>query len=235
MKITSTILSIPPYISTTWRQISALHVHQAEEANILVIDLTNGNQIEIPHLDDQELADIFHAHSSFLDKEGEKKPTVSGSSPLLSLHLPSQLLGEGLDKISGVLQHNPEAADTEDLPQDFLDKVASISQSFNREDVSNLPTPVEGCNCIFCQIARTIQIQMTPSAETIPTGEQAEEEVSDEDLRFKSWDIQQRDPQLYEVINPLDKNEYYNVFLGNPVGCTCGTPHCEHIQAVLRS
>ena len=33
--------------------------------------------------------------------------------------------------------------------------------------------------------------------------------------------------------DPLDPNEHYNVFLGTPLGCTCGEKDCEHIRAVL--
>ena len=40
---------------------------------------------------------------------------------------------------------------------------------------------------------------------------------------------------LIVVTNPLDANEHYNVFLGDPIGCTCGQKNCEHIRAVLNS
>jgi hypothetical protein len=36
-------------------------------------------------------------------------------------------------------------------------------------------------------------------------------------------------------MNPLDHKEHYNVFLGDPIGCSCGNNNCEHIQAVLKS
>jgi hypothetical protein len=61
------------------------------------------------------------------------------------------------------------------------------------------------------------------------------EEVSDEDLKFRDWEIKQTAEQLYTVTNPLDANEHYNVFLGSPLGCTCGDKNCEHIRAVLTS
>ena len=58
-------------------------------------------------------------------------------------------------------------------------------------------------------------------------------EITPEELQFKDWEIAQKDGKLYHVINPLDKNEYYDVFLGDPIGCTCGNKNCEHIRAVL--
>jgi hypothetical protein len=62
-----------------------------------------------------------------------------------------------------------------------------------------------------------------------------DEEISAEDLRFKEWEIAKLSQNLYKVINPLDSNEEYQVFLGTPIGCTCGIHHCEHIKAVLKS
>ena len=237
MKITPNILSIPPYISTSWQQIAALHVRIEEGSTLLFIDLVNGSRIEIPHLDDQTLAEIFYAHTSFLEGPGtnEKKPLNQGLSSLLSLHLPTKFLDEGIEKIAGVLKHNPESSDTDDLPQEILDKVSAIAQSLNIEDTSNIPVPIEGCNCLFCQISRTIQKQIAILTHESQTEQQGEELVTEEDLRFKTWDIEQHDNQLYQVTNPLDRNEHYNVFLGQPIGCTCGNPQCEHIAAVLRT
>jgi hypothetical protein len=62
-----------------------------------------------------------------------------------------------------------------------------------------------------------------------------EEEVSPHELKFREWDIQQAGDKLYNVSNPFDKGEQYQVYLGNPVGCTCGKSKCEHIVAVLNS
>ena len=44
--------------------------------------------------------------------------------------------------------------------------------------------------------------------------ENLDEEVNEEDLKFRSWDIKQTNEHLYEVINTLDTKEKYNVFLG---------------------
>ena len=60
-------------------------------------------------------------------------------------------------------------------------------------------------------------------------------QFSEDDLKFRDWDIEQKSEELYEVTNPIDQNEHYQVFLGNPVGCTCGKKNCEHIRTVLNS
>ena len=44
----------------------------------------------------------------------------------------------------------------------------------------------------------------------------------------------QTDEKMFTVTNRLDKNEKFNVYLGKPIGCTCGKEGCEHILAVLR-
>ena len=62
-----------------------------------------------------------------------------------------------------------------------------------------------------------------------------EEEVSREDLQFREWDIEQTSEKVYVVTNPLDKEEKYQIHLGKPIGCTCGSAHCDHIRAVLES
>ena len=62
-----------------------------------------------------------------------------------------------------------------------------------------------------------------------------EEKIDDLDLVFRDWEIKELSNNLYTVTNPLDLNEHYNVFLGEPIGCTCGHKNCEHIKAVLQS
>jgi len=67
--------------------------------------------------------------------------------------------------------------------------------------------------------------------------ENFDEEVKDEELTFKDeWEVKETgDKLLFSVHNPLDPKECYSVFLGDPIGCTCGKKNCDHIKAVLRS
>lgn len=233
MKNFSKIFSLPPYISTTWQNVAALHIRHEEGILLLVVDLLNGNRIEVPNLDAATIEKVFSMHAAFHEEElGKAQANIQKNdlSSLLTLHLPAKLFGEGLEKFAGVLQHNPEAADSDDLPPEILDRVANIAESLGMQDLSAIPSPSEGCNCLFCQIARTMQEQI---ATHLPQAEEPEEEVSLADLSFKTWDIHQKDRHLYDVVNPLDNNEQYSVFLGTPLGCTCGVQHCEHIRAVL--
>jgi hypothetical protein len=88
---------------------------------------------------------------------------------------------------------------------------------------------VPHCNCFHCQIARVLK----PNKED--TQQNEEQEISAEDLQFEQWIITHTGDQLYSVINKLDDSEQYNVYLGEPIGCTCGQTGCEHLLAVLKS
>ena len=123
-----------------------------------------------------------------------------------------------------------------DLPAEILEKIASIAKIIAPEDQNSLPKSEPHCNCFYCQVSRAIQAGLIHhEAGAKPQEEPNEEPISDEDLSFQQWDILQASDNLYTVINRLDTQEKYNVFLGQPVGCTCGKLACEHILAVLKS
>jgi hypothetical protein len=242
IRINSHILSIPPYISTSWSSIASLHVEQQAANLVLVVTLLNGNCIEIPHLEGSLLETIFSAHAKFLEQD---QPAAQNSFPpkslmqtsdiaqhLMSIELPSKSNLE-LEQIGGALQHNPEQADSPDLPSDLIHKIAQLSQAIGIDDPNALPQPEPHCNCMHCQIAKAMQKAINKVTEQEP--EVSEEIVTDEDLTFRSWDIAQKDKQLFIVSNPIELKEQYTVFLGEPMGCTCGEKHCEHIRAVLHS
>ncbi|MDN3506707.1 MAG: hypothetical protein P0S96_05715 [Simkaniaceae bacterium] len=238
MKINQKILSIPPYVSTAWKNVVSLHL----DLGTLVIGLVNGSTIEIPGLDKGTLESTFAAHQNFLEKDDQ---TLDGPIPSTiippgmvpgmmddSSSIMSLPLRFGMDANMGnILQHNPEAADSPDLPKEMLDKVASFSKVIGFDNSDNFPKPEPHCNCMHCQIMKAMQEKAQKTIdETIE-----EEEVSEEDLRFREWDIRQESKDLYVISNPLNAEEHYNVFLGKPVGCTCGQDNCEHIRAVLNS
>ncbi len=238
MKINQKILSIPPYISTSWKNVVSLHLQQQNGAAVLLIGLVNGSTIEIPGLDKQILEATFAAHEKFLEQDcisaGPKGPPpgsiippgmMEDSSAILSLPLRF-----GLDANMGnLLQHNPEASDSPDLPKEVIEKIASFSKVVGFDNIDNFPKPEPHCNCMHCQVMKAMQ------ESTHDHHEEEEEEISEDDLRFREWDIEQKGENLYIITNPLNAEEHYNVFLGKPVGCTCGQPNCEHIRAVLNS
>ena len=84
-----------------------------------------------------------------------------------------------------MLQHNPDQAQLPDLPQEIIEKIQAITQAmgFDPKHV-NAPKPEPHCNCMYCQIARAVYAD-SPSE----TEQEAEEEVSLDELQFRNWDI----------------------------------------------
>lgn len=224
--INSKVLSLPPYLSTNWENISSLHVEERGHHRILVVFLNSGLQIKIPGLDNQLLDLIFTKHAQFLNQGSQPTSQKSSGLNAESIFLSPLRLAEGsLDILSSLMHHNPDHRNAPLLPKEILDKITQIFKVLPREELRQLPKAEPHCNCFYCQIARSV---MEPVEERV-------EEVSDADLRFKEWDIQQKDKNLYLVTNPLDKSNVFQVFLGDSIGCTCGQKNCEHIEAVLRS
>lgn len=236
MRINHKILSIPPYISTSWKNIASLYVTPLDSNNILTVILNQGTTIDIPDLEMPVIEEIFAAHAKFCEQE-QPAPKAPQRGPLPQ-NSPSSLgdnlmgLGPvrigigGMDGLGSILQHNPDQAGAPDLPKEVLNKITSLSKAMGIDDPNIFPKGEPHCNCMHCQIAKALHGELP---------EEQEIEVTDEDLKFRLWDIDQTGDKLYVVTNPLDSKEYYNVFLGDPIGCTCGEKNCEHIRAVLNS
>lgn len=247
VKIDEKLICIPPYISATWDQVSFLQSEEDEQSKnfTLIIHLKSGKVVKIPELDAALVDLAFTAHMNHLEGSATKtssKNQRGGSlgdvlQQLTGGAIPENLAGfpirlgmispSNLEGVEMAFQHNQAMADSPDMPPDVLEKVAGVTKMLTGNE--NLPKPEPHCNCMFCQIARAIH----GIPKQNPT--ELEDLVSEEDLKFRNWDIQKQGDKLYRVANPLDKDEHYQVYLGTPVGCTCGLPNCEHIKAVLYS
>jgi hypothetical protein len=225
MKITPTILSISPYLSTTWDNITSLHSRNEKGSLTLIVHLQNLTTVEVPNLSQTELDAIFDAHAKFT--ESKLTPRLPNLPSPFNFSLPLKTDGP-IGSLGSSMEHNPDQADLPPIPTEILKKIAMIAKAFGLEDASFLQKPEPHCNCTYCQICRSLQNNEENSSDST-------DEVSEEDLTFRNWEIKQTDQKLYVVTNPLDSNEYYNVFLGSPIGCTCGSKNCEHIRAVLNS
>ena len=245
MMINRSALSIPPYISTSWKNILSLHIDaQQLSSTILVVTMTNKQIIEIPDLDTTTLDLVFKSHALYLQQETsltkapeQKQPGSFGPLPAFSFSLssPNKLKDlEGLSPLGGMMQHNPEEASAPDLPAEMLSKISSISKAMGLDkQLGFMPKAEPHCNCPYCQITRALGAE--PVEVTSSKTQEQEEPVLEADLTFKDWEIKDVGHELYEVIHPLDPNEKYQVFLGTPIGCTCGCKNCEHVKAVLNS
>lgn len=251
MKINSKFFSLPPYISTHWSNVKTLHMRDSA----LVVSLMDGNIVEIPGLEAATLDNIFKAHATVMELYGNQNEAHANITQVMPLPPFSQLLispleedsridipfhlgGETFEEFGSVLQHNAAQSNTPDLPQEILHKIVAITKIVAPEDTITLPQPQEHCNCIHCQIAKAMQ-EAVPhdAAHAAPPAPPSvdEEKVSDQELQFQQWDISQTGNKMFTVVNRLDTKERYSVYLGHPVGCTCGKQGCEHIVAVLKS
>lgn len=215
------MLSIPPYISTSWQNVASLNVSKEETGVILIISLLTNQSIRIPNLTEKEINYIFQIYSEVLEKRLDSKEIAS------NFGFPIKMGYEILDGSGAFLQHNARQAGAKDLPKEFLEKIANLAKIVDFDgNAENFMKAEPHCNCPYCQIARALD------GKTI---EVQEEEVSREDLKFREWDIEQTSEKIYVVTNPFDKEEKYQIHLGKPIGCTCGNTRCDHIRAVLES
>ncbi len=243
IKIDEKLICIPPHLSTTWDQVSSIHAEEESHPNhhLLTIHLKDGSEVQINGLDSSVVDIAFSAHMKHLEnnpaQDESHGKTFGGVIQQLTGLSPEQLAGVpirlglglpgGMDGLEMAMQHNQEQNNAPDVPSEMLEKIMMLAKTMIGSDISAFPKPEPHCNCLHCQVARAIH--------QLPKEAQQEEDVSDEDLSFRDWEIVQKNEQLFEVTSPLDPKEHYSVFLGTPVGCTCGIEGCEHLKAVLYS
>ena len=239
IKITDKILSVPPYISTQWDNVLHIYVKEGD----LIVSLKDGTSVTISGLQADEIEQIFSAHVQFLEhyvtaKQPSREPWSKNFliEQLFSSGLPLKIAVGAQELLTAALQHNPAYADLPPMPEEVTSKIATLAKMISPEEVLALPTAEPNCNCIYCQINRILRKAILPEEQPDhPLFDEAQEKVKEEDLSFEQWEVKLLSDKMYEVINKLDPHEHYTVYLGDPIGCTCGKPKCEHIVAVLRS
>ena len=241
VKINDQLICIPPYISARWSQIAFIESQEGDVQGhaTLKLHLVDGKVISIPNLD-QSIIDIaFHEHLLYLEasqtnkedplREDDKLGMLMNVLQQLTKNADIQIFSSknflpplfaGENPIDAILQHTPEHKDYPDAPADVLEKMVSVIRSLVGNTSSALLKPEPHCNCMYCPIGRVIH-------------EEENMTVSEQDLTFRTWDIIQSGDKLYVVSDPLNPHEQFSVYLGPPIGCTCGEPNCEHLKAVL--
>ncbi|MCE2982442.1 MAG: hypothetical protein LW832_02635 [Parachlamydia sp.] len=222
-KINEKIICIPPYLSASWLHIAILQA----EGQTLIVHLSNGTRLEIKNLSQEILDQAFYYHSQFLEQENKKIPDHFLKEFLHSNEPAIKMSFGPFNGLNGAMQHDPSQADSPDLPAELLKKIGGITKIFFKDEQSVFSHSESGCNCFHCQISRAVQ--------GVEAKIEEPEVVTEEDLQFPEWTITQAGSQLFTVSHRLEPHEKYNVFLGDPVGCTCGKQGCEHILAVLKS
>jgi hypothetical protein len=252
MKITDKMISIPPYISATWDKV---HHMQIVEDDILLIMLNNGYEANLTNLEPKVVNAIFAAYERWVERQNNPKilselmkpPTMKGSfhignpegGMVMEAGLPFQLPN------GSPLEHNPDHRNFPDIPKEIVEKIAKVASIVAPADPDALPKAEPHCNCMFCQISRAIsngvgEKQEDRNKSSSFTDFSSPPPANQSELAFSAladtngWSVQQsaEDPKLYIVVK---EDELHEVVLGETIGCTCGQPHCEHIEAVLRS
>lgn len=239
MKITSKVFSIPPYISTRWEFVSSLRIVD----NQLHVTLKDSTTCVIPHLPQETIDQIFSFHADSIEATPPKEDLTlilegvrTGFKELISMF--SKVKGNAIGSIGRALEHDPDNASLPDLPPEMVKKVTLLLNIIPKEDILAMPEAENGCNCMYCQINRILRAAiLTEQREGSPDilVESETEPVEEQELSFSEWIVEPIAEKLYKVTNKIDPKEEYRVFLGDPIGCTCGKSHCEHVLAVLRS
>lgn len=210
-----------------------------QQANSLVISLKNNQRVSIPNLDGEVLEEVFSAHAEYMERSSRGTDPESLLSNIQGAFRVGKDDGapinlENLGSFTGMMQHDPSQKNAPDLPKEILERVSQVAKALGLDQESfDAPDGEPHCNCPYCQIAKALHGVVSSSEGEEPA--QVEEIVTDNELQFKEWDINQVGDKLYQVCNPLDQSEHYQVYLGQPIGCTCGKNNCDHIIAVLNS
>lgn len=237
MKITKRILSIPPFLTTPWENVSSV---QMDSENLLIA-LDDGQRVAIPNLDSEAIAKVFAQYEAYLEEETlsdeEFFQKIAEDDGLLP---PKGMMPPGVGHLrfdlssanalaGSFMQHDSGQMNAPPMPPEVLEKIVAITKALAPEDIEAIPKPEPHCNCPHCQISRSIRGELPDSDAN------SEETVLDEELTFREWDIEECGKNLFRVTSPLDKEEQYTVYLGEELGCTCGEADCEHIRHVLLS
>lgn len=234
MKINEFFISVPPYLSLSWKEVAVIFMKESD----LFIKLKSGQTLLVPQLTPEQIEAVFTCHARFLELEILRTHSMTRFMgpfplpfPLDTLELPEGPLAFKIGTSEGVIHalgHNPALAKSPPLPEEILNKIVAITKHLGIVgNGQKIPQATPECNCFFCQIMGRLQEENDSQL--------FEEEITEQDLKFADWTIQQTGDQQFNVTNPLNTAEKYSVFLGQPIGCSCGKEGCEHIIAVLKS
>lgn len=161
MKITSKILSLPPYLSTSWYDVDSLF--QSDDG-VLVVALTNGTQVRLEHLTPEVVNAIFNAHACFLEEEAESEEEDEENASQrneVEFTVQSPLtFGGGFDESGDAMkifmEHDPSRSLGPLLPDALLQRISSLAKMFLPPDMIPLDASHANCRCPFCQIVRAL-------------------------------------------------------------------------------
>ncbi|MBM3198803.1 MAG: hypothetical protein FJZ58_06075 [Chlamydiae bacterium] len=225
IRVSSQSLSVVPYISTSWSQVSSLKSIPQDENWELWISLQEGSFVTIPGLTQTDLEEIFSAHASYL--ENSSRPSLQDTS-LLTSSFP--LTFTEFQGLTTLLHHDPDKSNHIELPKELQDRIIALVATIPLKESLILPQAEPHCSCPHCQMVRLVEQGMQ-----LPSSFCEEQETMNEETPLPSWDIKQVGKDEYLLTSTEFSQETYTVHLDSPVRCSCEINGCEHIQAVLKS
>ena len=141
MKITSHILSIPPYLSTQWKNIESLHMRPVGNLFTLVVLLNSQTQVEIPGLNKETIEEIFEAHARSTEALPTNKNPSQGPFSFGVSFDGAKDGGLADFDFRNSLEHNPSQKDLPDIPDEIIKKIKLITKALNLEDFSTFSNP----------------------------------------------------------------------------------------------
>jgi hypothetical protein len=249
MKINHRVLHIPPYISCRWNEIASIGVETHNDEILLHIQLLSGSKVTVPNLTQDQIDLIFKMHVQHLESAAEEEEEFKKMKELpffsnlfqappmdanvaTSFGTPIAFHLDANDPAALFQGHNPAFYNSPPLPKEILNKIVIIAKAIGGDMVKDVE-PVDLCNCFFCQIARALhQERAEESKPHVPKN------LPKDLLRGgidPEWMVEEIGTNLYKVTSRDEPSVIYQVYLGNPIGCSCGSNRCSHIIAVLKT
>jgi hypothetical protein len=122
------------------------------------------------------------------------------------------------------LEHDPDLKDSSPIPEEVKTRLASLINHLPQIENIKLPQPHPDCFCPHCQLMILLNSEQNQ-----------DDIVSDDDLKFATWIIEEIQQKQFKVIHPYNENDFHLVSLDNPIHCSCCQMDCEHIEHILRN
>ncbi len=249
MKINQRVLHIPPYISCKWSEIASIRVETIEGKDLLHVHLLSGAKATVLNLTQDEIDLIFKMHVHHLEEVAEEEEKFKNVKEIpffsnlfqappmdanvaTSFGAPISFHLDANDPSSLFQGHNPQFSQSPPLPKEILDKITLIAKAIGGDMIKEVE-PVELCNCFFCQIARALKNERTEDRKPhVPKN------LPKDLLRGgidPEWMVDEVGPHMFRVVSREEPEVIYQVYLGEPIGCSCGSNRCQHIIAALKS
>lgn len=228
MKINKNMLSIPPYITTTWDNITCVQACVVQDEFVdIKICLADGEKVEVPHVPEKIFNKIRDEYEKFIESSSINTPAdlggiASGIADIFqgaNRELPAIGRGENVGVIGFPVSGHPrQHHEAPVLGKEALRQITKTlgEKAFEGEYITK-------CNCIYCQSCRFVQ-------------DKKNKESGEKPLEFSdAWLVEEVGTDKFIVRDKMKESNVFTVYLKPKIICSCGSNVCEHIKATLFS